>query len=203
MTFWTIQHKRVIEILERTYSYYPDFALSPLTHKPTYNRLLSVFNQVNGTSFAGLIFYFAKDPRLDKDTSFTGVDDFRAYFRARTGVLNAINNGDFKLLDADHLLCEVETDEFDGMDRCPIDFWNFVMMIPDDSGRTESMYEMLRPRFPNLSDVDYRQFVECAWTLMSRHQTMIPLMSSTVFQAHIPYLRKDMLKAVYPLDEIG
>lgn len=200
MKYWTIQHKRVLEILGRTGTYYPDFSLSPQTHKTTYDRLLSVFNQVNGASFDGLIFYFAKDPRQAKDSCFTSVDDFKTYFRARPRVLNAINNGDFKLLDAEHLLCEIETDVFDGMDRCPLDFWNFVMMMPDDTGSTECMYEMLRPRFPKLAEVDYGQFMECGWILMSHHLTMIPLMSSTVFQAHVPYLEKSMLKAVYSLD---
>ena len=93
MICWTIQHKRVIDVLNEEGSYYPNFAMSPQTHRPTYDQLLGVFNQLNKTDYKGLIFCFAKDPRSNDSFVFDSATELFAYMKARPGVLSAINNG--------------------------------------------------------------------------------------------------------------
>ncbi len=42
MVFWTIQHKKVIDVLNDQGEYYPSFEKSPQLHRNTYNKLLGI-----------------------------------------------------------------------------------------------------------------------------------------------------------------
>lgn len=198
MVYWTIQHKDVIDVLNKQGAYYPDFEKSPQVHRETYDRLLSVFNEFNKTEYKGLIFCIAKDGRTDKSLAFHDEADFAEYMKARPGVLRALNNGAYPLLDDNHLLCRIETDKFDQQWLCIVDFWNFVMM----DGTCQSQYEMCRPRVPSLENISYNDFVELAWKMMRECKMFRPLMSSTIFQANIPYIERDMLKGTYSLSSL-
>ena len=198
MVYWTIQHKKVINILDEQGAYYPDFEKSPQAHSETYGKLLRTFNEINKTTYKGLIFCIAKDGRTDKSLTFSDDTEFFQYMRARPGVLNALNNGSYLLLDKEHLLCRVETDKFDQQCLCIVDFWNYIMM----DGSCRFQYEMCRPNIPALKDVTYNDFVGLSWKMMREGKMFRPLMSSTIFQANIPYIERDMLKETYPLETL-
>ena len=99
MVYWTIQHKDVIDVLNKQGTYYPDFEKSPQVHRETYDRLLRIFNEFNKTEYKGLIFCIAKDGRTDKSLTFQDETDFSEYMQARPCVLDALNNGAYPLLD--------------------------------------------------------------------------------------------------------
>lgn len=199
MVYWTIQHKKVINILNDQGRYLPDFEKSPQTHRETYDKLLSVFNELNETAYKGLIFCIAKDGRTQGSLTFQDEDDFAEYMKSRPGVLQTLNNGAYTLLDDEHLLCRVETDKFDRLCLCLVDFWNFIMMMPDEDGISvgRDSYDMCRYMNPDLENVSYDDFVDLAWRMMRERKMVRPLMSSTILQAAIPYLEKDMLKGTY------
>lgn len=52
------------------------------------------------------------------------------------------------------------------------------------------------------ANVSYDDFVELAWKMMRKCKMFRPLMSSTIFQANIPYIERDMLKGTYSLDAL-
>ena len=204
MICWTIQHKKVIDILNEQGKYFPDFEMSPQTHRDTYDRLLGIFNELNGTEYKGLIFCIAKDVRTKESVTFRDEVELFEYMKARPYTLQALNNGAYTLLDGDHLLCRIETDKFDKLCLCSIDFWNFIMMMSEDgTGRSRSGYESCRLRDPDLVDISYEEFVEQAWMMMRARKMFRPLMSSTILQYTIPYLEKGMLKGVYSLADIA
>lgn len=205
MVFWTIQHKKVIDVLNDQGEYYPNFKKSPQLHRNTYNKLLGIFNDLNGSSYEGLIFCIAKDGRTKGSLTFKDEAEFFNYMKLRPGVLQSLNNGTFTLLDNEHLLCRVETNKFDKLFLCLVDFWNFIMMIPDEEGTSLSRdsYEMCRPFNPIFVNIAYEDFVELAWKKMRERTVLRPLMSSTILQATIPYLEKDMLKGTYSVAELA
>ena len=201
MVYWTIQHKKVIDILNGQGKYFPDFEMSPQTHRATYDKLLSVFNELNETAYKGLIFCIAKDGRTQGSLTFQDDGDFVEYMKARPGVLRTLNNGTYTLLDDEHLLCRVDTDKFDKLYLCLVDFWNFIMMMPDEDDISvgRDSYEMCRYMKPDLANVSYDDFIDLSWDMMRERKMVRPLMSSTILQAAIPYLKKDMLKGTYPV----
>ena len=205
MVYWTIQHKKVIDILNGQGEYFPNFAMSPQTHRDVYDRLLYTFNEINGTSYNGLVFCIAKDCRTKGSLSFEDEVEFFNYMMARSGVLQALNNGFYTLLDNDHLLCRIETGKFDNLYLCLVDFWNFIMMMPDEAAARVSRdnYEMCRLFNPIFENIAYADFVELSWKMMRERAILRPLMSSTILQATIPYLEKDMLKGTYSLSELA
>ncbi len=198
MVYWTIQHKDVIDVLNKQGTYYPDFEKSPQVHRETYDRLLRIFNEFNKTEYKGLIFCIAKDGRTDKSLTFQNEADFSEYMKSRPLVLDALNNGAYTLLDDNHLLCRVETDKFDKQWLCIVDFWNYIMM----DGTSQFQYEMCRPSNPSLENVSYEDFVELAWKMMRECKMFRPLMSNTIFQFNIPYIEQDMLKETYSLEPL-
>ncbi len=203
MTYWTIQHKAVIDQLNKNGTYYPDFSLSPQNHRETYDRLLNLYNSINQTSFKGLVFCIEKDAsHAATSLAFDDEQDFVGYLNTRKGVLGALNNGAYKLFDENHLLCRIETDKFDDLCPCRVDFWNFVFMMPDEDGGDKSRYEVCRDINSAYAGLSYEDFLEQAWCAMSRQQTLRPIMSSTVFQSHIPYLDKNMLRQSYPISDL-
>ena len=205
MVYWTIQHKKVIDILNNQGKYFPDFEKSPQTHRETYDKLLSVFNELNETAYKGLIFSIAKDGRTQGSLTFQDDGDFVEYMKARPGVLQTLNNGTYTLLNDEHLLCRVETDEFDKLYLCLVDFWNFIMMMPDEDGVNigRDSYEMCRAVNPEFANSSYDDFVDLAWKMMRERKMVRPLMSSTILQATIPYLKKDMLRGIYSVTELA
>lgn len=205
MVYWTIQHKKVIDILNNQGKYFPDFEKSPQTHRETYDKLLSVFNELNETAYKGLIFSIAKDGRTQGSLTFQDDGDFVEYMKARPGVLQTLNNGAYTLLNDEHLLCRVETDEFDKLYLCLVDFWNFIMMMPDEDGVNvgRDSYEMCRAVNSELANISYDDFVDLAWKMMRERKMVRPLMSSTILQVAIPYLEKGMLKGTYSVVELA
>ena len=78
-------------------------------------------------------------------------------------------------------------------------------MIPDEEGTSLSRdsYEMCRPFNPIFVNIAYEDFVELAWKKMRERTVLRPLMSSTILQATIPYLEKDMLTGTYSVAELA
>ena len=72
-------------------------------------------------------------------------------------------------------------------------------MMPDEDGISvgRDSYDMCRYMNPDLENVSYDDFVDLAWRMMRERKMVRPLMSSTILQAAIPYLEKDMLKGTY------
>ncbi len=200
--YWTIQHKDVIEVLNKQGTYYPDFEKSPQVHRDTYDKLLGVYNELNNTTYKGLIFCIAKDGRTDKSLTFRDETDFIEYMKARPKILNSLNNGAYSLLDNSHLLCRFETDKFNQQWLCTVDFWNFILMFSNEDGMNELSYEMRRSAIPALADYSYDEFVKLSWEKMRKRKVVYPLMSSTIFQENIPYLERDMLKGTYSLEAL-
>lgn len=205
MVYWTIQHKDVIDVLNMQGAYYPDFEKSPQVHRTTYDKLLSVFNELNKTEYKGLIFCIAKDGRREKSLTFNDEVEFFNYMKARSGVLRTLNSGVYSLFDNDHILCRIETDKFDKLYLCLVDFWNFIMMMSDEEGTSLSRdsYEMCRQFNPIFENIAYEDFVELSWKMMREKAVLRPLMSSTILQATIPYLEKGMLKGTYSVAELA
>lgn len=205
MVYWTIQHKKVLDLLNGQGKYFPNFAMSPQSHQDTYDKLLCAFNDINGTSYNGLVFCIAKDCRTKGSLSFKDEVEFFNYMKARPGVLETLNNGAYTLLDNDHLLCRIETDLFDNLYLCFVDFWNFIMMMPDEEGTSLSRdsYEMCRQFNPVFESIAYEDFVELSWKMMRERTVLRPLMSSTILQAAIPYVEKGMLKGTYSVAELA
>jgi len=201
--YWTIQHKNVVETIEKRGSYFPDFSLSPQTHKATYDRLLGIYNRINQTSYVGLIFCIEKDAsRAATSLAFNDEKDFVEYLNERNGVIAALNNGAYTLFDKNHFLCKIETDEFDDSYPCRVDFWNLVFMMPDVDGGDEPRYDSCRYINPAFQDLSYGDFIDQSWLAMEQQKTLRPLMNSTVFQVNIPYIKREMLKSVFPISEL-
>jgi hypothetical protein len=202
MAFWTIQHKKVIETLAEQGAYYPDFALSPQTHRATYDKLLLVYNEVNKTEYKGLLFCIAKDFRKKGSVTFADETEFFEYMKARPYILRALNNGAFNLLNDNYLLCKFATKKFDADFLCFVDFWNFILMTSDEDGINRINYERLRWNEPVLETLSYDGFVDLLWSSMRKMEIIRPLMSSTIFQYNIPYVEKDMLVGTYSLEQL-
>ena len=156
--------------------------MSPQAHRATYDKLLSVFNELNEAAYKGLIFCIAKVDRTQGSLTFKDDDDFVEYMKARPGVLRTLNNGAYTLLDDEHLLCRVESDKFDKLCLCLVDFWNFIMMMPDEDGVCvgRDSYEMCRYMNPDLANVSYDDFIDLSWEMMRERKMVRPLMLSTI-----------------------
>lgn len=192
VVYWTLQSKKVIEMLNRDKVYYPNFALSPQVHSETYSKLLHVFNKSNSTNYEGLIFCLFKDD----GNSFQDKEEFFNYFKNRPTVLDALNNGCYPLFSNSHVLVRVETDCFikENLNHCVVDFWNFIMMIPDEQGVAENAYYNHQWKCPDLEGVEYLDFVNLLWDYMYDKKLFSPLVMSTAFQAVIPYLDLNKMK---------
>ncbi len=79
------------------------------------------------------------------------------------------------------------------------------MMMPDEDGISvgRDSYEMCRFMNPDLESVLYDDFVDLSWKMMRGRKMVRPLMSSTILQASIPYLEKDMLNGTYSVAELA
>lgn len=200
MTYWTIQHREIVDRIKKEGVFYPDFALSPQVHRETYDKLLKIYNDINESEYDGLIFCIEKDARGSATSlSFADENEFFMYMKERRGVIAALNNGEFELFDENHLLCKIDTDKFDDCYPCRVDFWNFIFMMPDQDGYDKLRYDnccAINPAFDGLS---YEDFVAQSWDAMRHQKVMHPIMRSTIFQVNIPFIESRMLKGTFPI----
>lgn len=200
MRYWTFQSKTVIDILNRDGVYYPDFSFSPQVHRKEYDQLLVIYNRLNQSAFKGVLFTIAKDG----GEAFNDIQDLTSYLFGRAGVVQALNNGAYRLLDDTHLLVEIETGQFDDSQLCTVDLWNFIfMMNDDDDGRGEFAYNNQRYFHPELSNIGYEEYVDGLWGSLAEGVAVRSLFNSSITQKHLPFISKEMVKEIHAVPYLG
>lgn len=109
--FWTVQSKKVVDIINSEGEYYPRFT----NRKKDYRIVLDSFNVVNKTDFKGLIFGFAK---RNREGSFQNIDELYEYLFQNPLVTDA-----FDFWDNEHVILQLEIRE--NFNKIPIDFNDF------------------------------------------------------------------------------
>lgn len=109
--FWTVQSKKVVDIVNREGEYYPRFT----NRKKDYRIILDSFNTVNDTEYKGLVFGFAKRNTGD---SFKNIDELYEYLFQNPLVTDAFN-----FWDEEHVILQLELKEH--FNQIPIDFNDF------------------------------------------------------------------------------
>ena len=199
MRYWTFQNKTVIDILNRDGVYYPDFSFSPQVHRKEYDRLLAIYNGLNQSAFKGLLFTVAKDD----GEAFHDIQDLTSYLFCRAGVVQALNNGAYRLLENTHLLVEIETGQFNDSQFCTVDIWNFIFMMNDDDGRGKFAYNNQRYFHPELSNIGYEEFVDGLWHGLAEGVVARSLFNSSITQKHLPFISKEMVKEIHTVPYLG
>ncbi|MDT8716975.1 hypothetical protein IAI10_09925 [Clostridium sp. 19966] len=109
--FWTIQSRKVVDIVNSEGEYYPSFT----NRKKDYRIVLESFNANNKTDYKGLVFGFAK---RNREGCFENVDELYEYLFQNPLVTDA-----FDFWDKEHVILKLETRE--NFNQIPIDFNDF------------------------------------------------------------------------------
>lgn len=118
--FWTIQSKDVLELINKNGYYYPDKKQLNGSYTSAYKIVLDSFNQINKSSYKGLIFGFAKKAN---EGYFGNIDELYQYLLNNPLVTNA-----FHLWSDNYVILQLQYHEKFNM--IPIDFNDFIQIIP-------------------------------------------------------------------------
>ena len=185
MKFWTIQTKRVIEIIEEEGIYQPDFNCSRYLEinaklVDLYSIILQSFNQINEMNLSGIVYAFAKLEE-DRICSINSIEEFMKFIKSKRSVIN----GFWKQLDKDNSVI-MELDYEGGFNPIFIDINDFQFLMPP--------IMMLYPYTPDS--------IKRILTDIRMGQITTSELQSNVIQAHLPYIEKKNMVNVYPLFDL-
>lgn len=201
--FWTIQHKSVIDEIERDGIYRPDFSFSNPNYPGTYSLLLRVADYLNPSyqPLKGLIFTF--DDSLAHPL--TTLSDVKTFFQGNSTRQHFID----KNLDC-RLFCSTEhyilaLDELAGFNSMPLDIALFTALSDcvDNNGK-----------FPQFARNDMEASVNQKWNkavdlwlngdffsewLLPRS----PTMKMNILERHLPFITIDQVVLKKRIDKLG
>ena len=179
--YWTIQHKDVLEKIDRDGVYYPDFNQSHFVKKNPllkgiYDFVLTSYNNVNGTNLEGLVFSFqySEDYRV---MYFRNYSEFKQRIREKRMAIFSL----WKQYNEDeHVVMELLYD--DDLNPLLIDINDFQVIMPPAVALPSYSKE-------ELYNIVYRL----------RNGIIAPsVFPSTLIQAHLPYIKRENVKNVFP-----
>lgn len=189
MKFWTIQSKKVMDIIESEGAYYPDFAksryiLNDKHMNSLYSFVLDSFNSVNHESYKGLVFSFVKLYNHNVVT-FSDYNEFTSFIKKKKDIVGHM----WSCFSKSSKILEI--DLIDNFNPLYIDFNDYQIIMPIDP--------MIEKIFGN-PGVEYKDI------LMSNMKNgvfqMTPNYACGLIQAHLPYIKKENIFNVYPFFEI-
>ena len=117
---WTIQSKKVLEIINKAGAYYPDFRYSGVKCRAAYQMVLDSFNDLNNSAYKGLIFAFA--PR-GNNQYFNSIEELSQYFLDNPLITDA-----FSFWNDDYLILQLQYTE--SFNMITMDFNDFIRIMP-------------------------------------------------------------------------
>lgn len=194
MDFWTIQSKKVLEIIEKNGVYKPNINKSTYLDEfkktagtaidmykgnvELYKLMTSCASQINNYfPLNGLVFCFCKT-QDGYITDFKNKEEFDLYMHEKENVVKSLLKN---LNNPAHVLLHLEFNER---------FWNPLFIDIND-------YQFLMPPVittPPYKDEDFEK-IQTYITQGVCH----PIFSSGVIQAHLPYITKSMIKESFEI----
>lgn len=193
MDFWTIQSKKVLDIIEKDGVYTPDIEKSTYLEKfkktagtemdmykgnvELYKFMTLCASQINNYYLKGLVFCFCKT-QDGYITDFKDKEDFASYMNEKEAAVKSLLKN---LNDSNHVLLHLEFNER---------FWNPLFIDIND-------YQFLMP--PVIAMPPYKEGdFEKIQTYITQG-VCYPIFSSGVIQAHLPYITKSMIKESFEI----
>lgn len=172
MTLWTLQSEEVMNLIDTTGIYYPDFRRShyPATSKDLYIELLDSFNRINEMAVKGLAFCFGAYCTTDSMIELSSKELFDKYISG-TGIKGMLSSGEYNLFDGSHTLLKIKVE--DSINPIIVNFADYCDLIPPQwflsSDQLQMVHESIRHGYL------IRPIVPCG----------------SFFQYHIPYIKKE------------
>ena len=209
MTLWTIQAKKVVDMVKEKGIYNPDFSLSPKQHQDDYQRILDAYNCLNKTDIKGLIFCLAPEFTENTYNEFQSVDEIKALFSENSFITNSLACEPYNLFDKEHVLLKLDSQfyvkKYGNILPIAIDYWNHIMVM--DGGSPE-LFE-LQKRFSVYADLDYETFEALMFESIRQGRYIRPIMPcridakyNTMTEMHIPNILFDAILEIYEASEL-
>lgn len=187
MKFWTVQSKEVIEIIEKEGIYYPDVKKSRYANYNKimfsfYSSLLDDYNHVNQSEYSGMVFAFAKFDKFNNHgiNHFEDYEDFCDFVELKSDVVGDM----WKCFPADCQILEINaTNDFNPL---YIDFNDFQILMPTPNGNANIFFD---------PGAEYRDELKEG---VRKGRFVYSRYACGLIQAHIPYIKKEDVKGVYP-----
>lgn len=193
MYYWTVQSKKVLEIIDRDGIYKPDIEKSTYLEKfkPTlktefdmYTNNLSLYQfmkdcafTINNYPLKGLIYCFCKVEN-NYISDFKSQNDFYSYLVNKKEVIKSLWDN---LSNSNSVLLQLEFNE---------KFWNPLFIDIND-------YQYLMPPVITMPPYQEDDFDKIKINLLQG--VCKPIFNSGIIQAHLPYITKGMIKNIVPL----
>lgn len=208
---WTIQSKKVIEIINADGGYFPslhhiDFEQDGFDHmKLCYYAAVSIFNLVNKERREGVVFAMTPAP----NEPFGSMEDVAAFFHREPGMLLFLAKNGKSLIDDNHVLLKLRFDE--DFNPIPIDIHTFVAFseyLYDH--RDEKGKPCLKLMPSNDGDAAFpeiqRQFTcwmkgEYGGPFTEQSATPFREFNGTIIQLHLPYILSENIMSIHPAIE--
>lgn len=185
MKFWTIQDKRVLEIIQKQGFYLPDFARSTYLEKcegldELYSVILHSFNQINGLNLKGVVFAFTKCEEYWIKPIET-FQEFQEFIKIKQPVIASL----WRELSNENSVV-MELDYEDNFNPIYIDINDFQFLMPP-----------IMVLFPYTEESISRILKD-----IKMGQITVSELPSNVIQAHLPYIAKANVTNIYPIFEV-
>lgn len=184
MYLWTVQRKKVIEMLVKNGEYYPDIEKSKGYErmKIVYPQLLESFNNLNNSSYKGIIFGFYG---VNGGKTFETIEELYNYLYNNNYVAEGFNfwNSDFAIL---HIKVE------DNINIMPMDYNDVTKLAIDKTNSIEKFSHL----YNNLTDfkLDICNIIK----YMNEGRCNPYTLLKSFIEGHCPYLNIENILGVYP-----
>lgn len=197
MNYWTIQNKKVIDIVKEAGEYYPNFRLSPNKKMElNYECALKVFNKNNDSQFAGLIFCFAHDV----------ANGFQSFEEVKLFLKNYPTLKEFIKYDASDAFSNafsvLELSSYpENINTTPIDIAYFTMLddIKNDYG-FDGLHFVDTDK--NTLSAERVEKMLKTWEKGKYSGPFVSFSESNILQHHLPYIKKDNIKGIYKASDL-
>lgn len=136
-TIWTIQSKKVFDIIQEKGSYYPNIRFMQGDYQSAYKVVLDSFNSINACKYDGLVYGFAK---YGEKQYFNTIDELYQYFLRNPNITDAFN-----LWTNKYIILQLRYKE--EFNLIPVDFNDFIMITPPILD--EEAYQIIVSRIKN------------------------------------------------------
>ena len=200
---WTIQHKSMIDSIDRTGIYKPDFSLSKPNYPGTYKLLLKVSNMLNPEyqPMSGLVFTF--DNSLS--SPLTSLEEVAAFFQGHSTRQHFVDkNPDCRLFNSTehYILALDELSEFNSM---PLDIALFTALSDcvDNDGKFPQFARSHTEAYVNQKwnatiDLWLQGELFSGWLVSSS-----PINKINILERHLPSINKDQIVLMKRMDKLG
>ena len=117
---WTIQSKKVLDIIKKEENYYPNIRLLRGDYQDAYKIVLDSFNIINKCKYDWLIYGFAK---YGEKQFFNSIDELYQYFLCNPSITDAFN-----LWSDQYIILQLQYEN--DFNLIPIDFNDFIQIMP-------------------------------------------------------------------------